>query len=264
MTVKASTSRNRFSVSKVAILLLIVTQRQCQTDSSTTHSKLCIRLKLEGQLEVHRSLQPRRQIACSAPHSQTRQCPQLSASLVFCWFESSFGTGAIANALQQRRSLDAGQSSSLTRSSLDACGSVASPGVPVHSSYASGASDEDDEVESHDHETAEVQDIFTELLEIFDASAPSSQQQHRATNNLWSFYAAHADELEACAPEFESMSSTRLVLAPEQTAFARVLTSSSDLVPQKLSSSKFNRTRFIYVINEAFMQKFLIEQQTIR
>ncbi|DBA94069.1 TPA: hypothetical protein ACH3X1_001717 [Trebouxia sp. C0004] len=152
------------------------------------------------------------------------------------------GTGAIANALQQRRSLDAGQSSSLTRSSLDACGSVASPGVPVHSSYASGASDEDDEVESHDHETAEVQDIFTELLEIFDASAPSSQQQHRATNNLWSFYAAHADELEACAPEFESMSSTRLVLAPEQTAFARVLTSSSDLVPQKLSSSKFNRS----------------------
>lgn len=136
--------------------------------------------------------------------------------------------------------VSAGQSSSLTRSSLSVCDSVASPGVAVHSSHASVASDEDDEMESHDRETAEVQEIFLELLEIFDASAPSSQQQHRAMNNLWSFYAAHADELEACAPELEAMLSSRLVLAPGQTAFARVSTSPSDLAQQKCASSKFH------------------------
>lgn len=152
------------------------------------------------------------------------------------------GMGAIANALQPCRSLDSGQSSSLTRSSLSVSDSVASPGVAVHSSHASGASDEDDEMESHDNEIGEVQDMFTELLEVFDASAPSSQQQHRAMNNLWSFYAAHADELEACAPELEAMLSSRLVLAPGQTAFARVSISPSDLSQQKLSSSKFNRS----------------------
>ena len=134
--------------------------------------------------------------------------------------------------------VSAGQSSSLTRSSLSVCDSVASPGVAVHSSHASVASDEDDEMESH--ETAEVQEIFTELLEIFDASAPSSQQQHRAMNNLWSFYAAHADELEACAPEMEAMLSSRLVSAPGQTAFACVSASPSDLAQQKLTRSEFN------------------------
>jgi hypothetical protein len=136
--------------------------------------------------------------------------------------------------------VSAGQSSILTRSSLSVCDSVASPGVAVHSSHASIASDEDDEMESQDNEPAEVQDIFTELLEIYDASTPSSQQQQRAMNNLWSFYAAHADELEACAPELETMLSSRLVLAPGQTTFARVSTSPSDLGQQKLSSSKFH------------------------
>ncbi len=136
--------------------------------------------------------------------------------------------------------VSAGQSSSLTRSSLSVCDSVASPGVAVHSSHASVASDEDDEMESHDRETAEVQEIFLELLEIFDASAPSSQQQHRAMNNLWSFYAAHADELEACAPEMEAMLSSRLVSAPGQTAFACVSASPSDLAQQKLTRSEFN------------------------
>ena len=133
----------------------------------------------------------------------------------------------------------AGQSSSLTRSSFSVCDSVASPGVAVHSSHASVASDEDDEMEDQDNEPAEVQNIFTELLEIFDASAPSSHQQQRAMNNLWSFYAANADELEACAPELEAMLSSRLVLAPGQTAFARVSISPSDLGQQKVSGSKF-------------------------
>lgn len=136
----------------------------------------------------------------------------------------------------------AGQSSSLTRSSLSVCDSVASPGVAVHSSHASVASDEDDEMESQDNEPAEVPDVFAELLEIFDASAPSSQQQHRAMNNLWSFYAAHADELEACAPELEAMLSSRLVLAPGQTTFTRVSTSPSSLAQQNQSSSKFNKS----------------------
>ncbi|DBA66620.1 TPA: hypothetical protein ACH3X2_009018 [Trebouxia sp. C0005] len=152
------------------------------------------------------------------------------------------GMGAISNALQPCRSLDSGQSSSLTRSSLSVCDSVASPGVAVHSSHASVASDEDDEMESQDNEPAEVPDVFAELLEIFDASAPSSQQQHRAMNNLWSFYAAHADELEACAPELEAMLSSRLVLAPGQTTFTRVSTSPSSLAQQNQSSSKFNKS----------------------
>lgn len=122
----------------------------------------------------------------------------------------------------------AGQSSSLTAGSLGTYEAATSPGLTMHSPYTSVESDDDDEgMASPDYDAAEVQDIFTDLLEIFDASAPGSQQQQRAMNSLWSFYAAHADQLEACAPELEAMLSTRHASGAGQTPFARVSTSPS-------------------------------------
>ncbi len=133
----------------------------------------------------------------------------------------------------------AGRSGSLTFGSLSIYGSATSPGMTTQSSNASLDSDDDD-LPSPNYDTVEVQEIFTELLEIFDESAPSSQQQQRAMNNLWSFYAAHADELEACAPELEAMLCNRHVSAQGQTPFPRVSTSPSDVSQRKQDRSTIN------------------------
>lgn len=146
------------------------------------------------------------------------------------------GVGAVSNALQSCRSLESGRSGSLTLGSLSFYGSVTSPGRAMQSSHSSLDSDEDHDngMASLEYDTTEVQEIFTELLEIFDASAPSSQQQQRAMNNLWSFYASHADELEACAQGLEAMLCNRHAPAIGQALFPRVSTSPSNLASQQV------------------------------
>lgn len=84
-----------------------------------------------------------------------------------------------------------------------------------------------------------VQEVFTELIEAYDQSTPSSEQQRRAMNSLWSYYASHADELEACAPELEALLCSKHVSALEQsTPFVRVSTSPSELSQQQCGNTK--------------------------
>lgn len=70
----------------------------------------------------------------------------------------------------------------------------------------------------------QVQEVFTQLLENFDACTPHSEQQARAMGELWSFYDSHADELEAGAAELGSVLRTRHLSALGQTAMHRVTT----------------------------------------
>ena len=114
--------------------------------------------------------------------------------------------------------------------------SVTSPGMTTQSSQSSINSDEDD-FRSSNYDSVSIQEAFTELIEAYDQCTPSSEQQLRAMNNLWSFYSAHADELEACAPELEALLCSKRISALEQSApFTRVPTSPSNL-PQRSSST---------------------------
>lgn len=80
-------------------------------------------------------------------------------------------------------------------------------------------------------ESRSVQEVFTKLIEAYDQQC---EQQRRAMNNLWSYYASHADELEACAPELEALLCSRHVSAQEQsTSFMRVSTSPSQMSQQQ-------------------------------
>ena len=108
---------------------------------------------------------------------------------------------------------------------------MTSPGMITQSSQSSIGSD-DDNFGNSNYESASIQETFTELVEAYDQSVPSSEQQRRAMNNLWTFYGAHADELEACAPELEALLCSKHVSALEQSTvspFTRVSTSPSDL-----------------------------------
>lgn len=115
--------------------------------------------------------------------------------------------------------------------------SATSPGMTTQSSRSSFASDED-EYRSSNFDTVSVQEAFTELVEAYDQCTPNSEQQHRAMNHLWSFYSAHADELEACAPELEALLCSKRISALEQsTPFTRLSTMPSSLSHGQRSSS---------------------------
>ena len=131
--------------------------------------------------------------------------------------------------------LCAGLSGSLTVGSLSLCGSAASARMTMHTSC-----DSDDEDTSRHCGTSEVQEVFKELLEIFDEAARNVQPQQRALNNLCRFYAANADELEACVPELEGLLCNRQVSATSQNPFPRASTMPSQTANQKRgrSSSK--------------------------
>lgn len=116
-------------------------------------------------------------------------------------------------------------------------GSLASPGMTTQSSQSSIGSD-GDHCTSPAFSFRSVQEVFTELVEAYDQSTPCSEQQRRAMNNLWSYYASHADELEACAPELEELLCSKHVPALEQGApFTRVSTSPPDLFQQQSSNT---------------------------
>lgn len=115
--------------------------------------------------------------------------------------------------------------------------SLTSPDLTTQGSQNS-IGDEDD-FTSPAFESRSVQEVFTELIEAYDQSTPSSEQQRRAMNNLWSYYASHADELEACASELESLLCSKHVSALEQsTPFLRVSTSPSELSQQQCGNTK--------------------------
>ncbi|KAL3151541.1 hypothetical protein ABBQ38_012538 [Trebouxia sp. C0009 RCD-2024] len=150
----------------------------------------------------------------------------------------SLATGAaVTSTLQPWRSLDSGRSSS-QQGSLSLFGSLTSPDVTILGSQSFIDSDEDD-CTSSACGSRSVQDAFTELVETYDQSPPSSEQQRRAMNHIWSFYAAHADELEACALDLEALLCSKPASVLEQgTPFTRLLTSPSELSQQQCGKTK--------------------------
>lgn len=136
--------------------------------------------------------------------------------------------GAMTNALQPCRSLDSGQSSSLTFSRSSLQESITSPDRRTETSSESVESEDD--LPGPLCSTNDIQLAFMELLSVFDASVPNSLQHQRALNNLWGFYSAHADELEACASDLEFL--LRNKSEPEsvvQPPFLRVSTTPASL-----------------------------------
>lgn len=131
--------------------------------------------------------------------------------------------------------------------------SLASPDMTTQSSQSSIGS-EGDHYTSPAFQLRSVQEVFTELIEAYDQSTPGSEQQRRAMNNLWSYYASHADELEACAPELEALLCSKHVSALEQGApFTRVSTSPSDLF--QLQSSNTSHVAFDYKSRWSFLNR---------
>lgn len=132
-------------------------------------------------------------------------------------------------------------------------GSLASPGMTTQSSQSSIGSD-GDHCTSPTFNLRSVQEVFAELVEAYDQSTPSSEQQRRAMNNLWSYYASHADELEACAPQLEELLCNKHVSGLEQGGpFMRVSTSPSDLSQQH--SSNTNHVEFEYKSRWNFLNR---------
>lgn len=153
----------------------------------------------------------------------------------------SLATGAaVTSTLQPWRSLESGRSTS-QHGSLSLFGSLTSPDMTTLSSQSFNDSDEDD-CTSSACGSRSVQNAFTELIEAYDQSTPSSEQQRRAMNNLWSFYAAHADELEACALELEALLCSKPLSA--STPFTRVSTSPSELSQQQCGTTKHAEFRY--------------------
>ena len=129
--------------------------------------------------------------------------------------------------------------SSSQQGSLSVHESMTSPDLTTQSSQSSIGSDADDFTNAA-VDSRSIQEVFTELIEAYDQSTPSSEQQRRAMNRLWCYYGSHADELEACAPELEALLCSKHVSALEQsTPFMRVSTSPSQLSQQQCGNTKY-------------------------
>lgn len=154
-----------------------------------------------GQL-LYRSLLPSHDVSCSGDDL----CSSVSDDNVYC--KCAYKTGA-----------NAGHSRGLLEGSY-ACD--APRNIGRQSSEESSQFHE--ELASLTSAMTQVQEVFTQLLENFDACTPHSEQQARAMGELWSFYDSHADELEAGAAELGSVLRTRHLSALGQTAMHRVTT----------------------------------------
>ena len=128
--------------------------------------------------------------------------------------------------------------SSSQQGSLSVHESLTSPDMTAQSSQSCIDSD-GDEFTSPAFHSRSVQEAFTELIEAYDQSATSSEQQRRAIGAIWSFYAAHEDELEACAPQLEALLCNKHVSALEQsTPITRVSTSPPELLQPHRKSTE--------------------------